>query len=277
LNRAENWQEIDKNKNVLYNNIDETGGSIMVKKIIGMGIAALMMFAVVGFAGCDIEHDSELAEYKAVAIVELQEYVAAKGESSFTRINWEIVQGYVAGGMVDIIAARNRAGVSSALTAAKGSIGGVPMWDRMGREWGFSERLKFALSVSIDKTITISGENLYVTVKLKNLTGYSLYYYSPWRVNNLEHFQILRFSGDWIRGSYPDIHAPFPSPWYFEKDSYIKMSYQLETSHQKGTSFIGASIGLWLNFEYEIDEDGRMTSSVDSEYMGSNWIEITII
>jgi len=141
----------------------------MVKKIIGIGIAVLMMFAAVGFAGCNWENTA-LTEYRASAIVELQEYVEALDEKEYTAKDWTRITDYAKAGKEKINAASDKAGVRAARDAAKAEIGDVSTWHR-GEEWGYSKCGNFAVHIWAEETAAPWGEFFWINFEIKNLMG----------------------------------------------------------------------------------------------------------
>jgi len=94
----------------------------MKKKILGIAVAIVMLFAVVNFSGCSI---TTLAEYQVTAIETLESYADSK-KDNFSARNWLIVQEHVDAGRVNINAATDKEAVQQALGTAKQLIGAVP-------------------------------------------------------------------------------------------------------------------------------------------------------
>jgi len=67
----------------------------------------------------------ELLEYKASAIIKLQEFVAELDEDDYTADNWVVIEGFITTGKAAINAATDKAGVDTALTGVKEAIGDV--------------------------------------------------------------------------------------------------------------------------------------------------------
>jgi len=224
----------------------------MRRRIIVLGMALVMLFSVTFFGAgrCVIyepipEPCPILAAHKANAIVELQEHAFELGERNFTRVNWDVVQGYVDDGIVDIILASNIDEVNEALAGTKENMGEVEMWDQMGLEWGFSECLSFALHVEITTQREFIGlfpwlnygDYFDITVKAKNLIGKSIYHYTwapHWNQEESHFLGMLWFQfGDYLGCPYPN--TPFTAPngggqsfsrQYFEKDAIIETAFR---------------------------------------------------
>jgi len=163
---------------------------------------------------------------------------------------------------VNIIMARDEKEVDSVLARAKDGVGGVDQWDQMGREWGFSECLRFALSIELDKDEVafwnfrdgdISDDNIFnVSVVAKNLAGYSMYYYG--RAHYELNHKIFQISArglchynvwQWFTSTSPAI-PPFELR-YFEKDSYIEKTFSIGHSQD---SFRHRQIDINANIQF---------------------------
>jgi len=140
----------------------------MSKKITGFGIA-LVMLVCTFLAGCwilpnvcevcesepcvcvednrctDCEKEPcecaeiELLEYKASAIIKLQEFFDALDEDDYTTDNWAVIQGLVTTGKAAIDTATDKAGVDTALTGDKEAIGEVERVVRKGHFYSLQE------------------------------------------------------------------------------------------------------------------------------------------
>jgi len=93
--------------------------------VIGIAVAIVMLFAVVGLAGCELNTPT-LAEYQATAIAALEDYAASKGQSNYTPENWLVLQGHVAAGIEAINDTTNKADVCTARDEAKAAVRAVP-------------------------------------------------------------------------------------------------------------------------------------------------------
>jgi len=85
----------------------------MAKRIFLFILAAVVAFTVVGGAACDGTNQA-LADYKAVAILPLQDYATARGQSNFKTKNWARILYYVEGGTAAINETATKANVATA-------------------------------------------------------------------------------------------------------------------------------------------------------------------
>jgi len=97
----------------------------MKKKILGIAIAIVMLFAVAGLAACEL-NNLTLAEYQATARVDLTNYANSRGQTNFTTENWAVIQGHVTTGKAAIDAAETKPAVRTARDNAKAAVGAVP-------------------------------------------------------------------------------------------------------------------------------------------------------
>jgi len=106
----------------------------MIKRMIGLGMAFIMLFSILGFVGCDIVitttpttpvESPTLEEYREIAIQELRDYANGRGARNFSTANWLIIEGHLAGGVEAINIAEDKAGVRTAKDTAKQAIGAV--------------------------------------------------------------------------------------------------------------------------------------------------------
>jgi len=118
---------------------------------------------------------AELNEHKANAVVKLNDYVDVLDADDFTVVNWGRIEGYFEAGIKAINAATAKRYVDFALAEAKGRINSVELWDDMGREWGFSECGRFALSIVVKEPTLPQGQDFIIDVKLRNLSGEDIY------------------------------------------------------------------------------------------------------
>lgn len=91
----------------------------MLKKLIGIPVAAIMLLGIFGLTGCN---GVSLDEYKVTKVIELQTYANAKGQTNYTTANWELIGEATESGEAAIEAADNKVLVDAAVTAAKGEI-----------------------------------------------------------------------------------------------------------------------------------------------------------
>jgi len=96
----------------------------MKKKILGIAIAIVMLFAVAGLAACELNNPT-LAEYQATARVDLTNYAESRGQGNFTTENWAVIQGHVTTGKAAIDAANNKPAVRTARDNAKATVRAV--------------------------------------------------------------------------------------------------------------------------------------------------------
>jgi len=94
----------------------------MKKKILGIAVAMVMLFAAAGLAACN----PTLAEYQTTARVDLTNYAQSRGQTNFTTDNWAVIQGHVTTGKAAIDAAETKPAVRIARDEAKANIGAVP-------------------------------------------------------------------------------------------------------------------------------------------------------
>jgi len=92
----------------------------MFKKFITLGVLLIMVFSG---AGCI--SGSGFSEYKNSAKEKLEIFAADKGQEFYSAENWTAVMSFVAEGKVAIDAAKDKAGVDSALNATQIKIVGV--------------------------------------------------------------------------------------------------------------------------------------------------------
>jgi len=92
---------------------------IVMKKIIRLGIIALIMLGFFGLTACD---DESLADYKATKSQTLQEYADAKGVENYSTEGWQAVCKAVVDGKSAINAATTKFAVTTAYNDAKGVI-----------------------------------------------------------------------------------------------------------------------------------------------------------
>jgi hypothetical protein len=101
--------------------------SNMVKKIIGLGLALVVLFSLVALSACDIGGSNPtLEEYQATAVTALETYAEGKGQANYTEANWTLLQSHVEAGRIAINEAETKRAVRTARDAAKQQIGTVP-------------------------------------------------------------------------------------------------------------------------------------------------------
>jgi len=96
----------------------------MKKKILGIAVAIVMLFAVAGLAACELDNPT-LAEYQATARVDLTNYANSRGQTNFTIENWAVIQGHVTTGKAAIDAAETKPAVRTARDNAKAAVRAV--------------------------------------------------------------------------------------------------------------------------------------------------------
>jgi len=97
----------------------------LAKKILGIAVAIVMLFAVAGLAACELNNPT-LAEYQATARADLANYANSRGQANFTTENWAVIQGHVTTGKEAIDAAETKPAVRTARDDAKAAVRSVP-------------------------------------------------------------------------------------------------------------------------------------------------------
>jgi|GEM_PF-5903022 len=221
--------------------------SKVFSKVVVLCMAMVMLFSVAFFgAGTCVLYTPVdpsppcpiLSAHKAGAIVELQEHVYALGERNFTRTNWDVMLEYLDAGRVDIIMAVDAYEVDSVLEAAKDRMGGIDMWDRMGRTfWNYSECLNFAISTEVFDMSGVRqlwfniGDTVVFDIVFKNISGVDYVIVDRWwRTTNLFSVSIRPWTIPSPPGGYDE---PPPDDWepylyLFSSNSYIREVVEFE-------------------------------------------------
>jgi len=111
-----------------------------------------------------------LETHRADAVLALETHFNALDSNDFLPSNWARLREYVDKGKDSINTAESKQAVDEALAAAKENIDEVDVWDNLGREWGFSECERFALSIFVEETTLPQGQGFVVDVKFKNIS-----------------------------------------------------------------------------------------------------------
>ena len=142
----------------------------MKKRILSIGIAIVMLFAVVGMVGCELNNPT-LAEYRATAIIALEAYAGALDEEAFSKADWGRIEGYVESGIDAIKAATTKPGVDAALNTAKSNIGGVVN----GVNVGITAEIEARIMQTIFEHLRKHGYNQHITVADIRISTYGYY------------------------------------------------------------------------------------------------------
>ena len=170
----------------------------MFKKLIMLGVAVVMLFSVLAFAGCNQNEELlrqiqemweklentekelqtqidelrtqvemlELTMHQNSALRALSEYVAGLNEDDFFKSNWKRIEDYASSGKTAINVAKSKSAVDVALSEAKQNINAVP-WIVTADD--------FELTISMENTTIEQGGGweggFYVNVEFKNISG----------------------------------------------------------------------------------------------------------
>ena len=150
----------------------------MKKKILGIAIAIVMLFAVAGLAACELNNHT-LAEYQAAARVDLTNYAQSRGQTNFTTENWAVIQDYVATGKAAIDAAETKPAVRIARDNAKAAIRGVDnvTCDDCGEKSCILviEDFKLTITEHPNAEENLVGGTFIITARLENLSARNAY------------------------------------------------------------------------------------------------------
>ena len=131
-------------------------------------VLAILLLAGLSLAACqgngerekEILPELQLQPYKETAKANLTAYVDALDPGDYSEENWAAIESIAYTGKENIDKAADKQGVDSALAAALDEIGVVD-----------KEHRDFILTISVEETTVMHGEDFVVNLRLKNQSG----------------------------------------------------------------------------------------------------------